>query len=72
MDSVIMNVTLLNATMAPLVDENITSDDLCKPKYFIFNSQVTDWKSDALLKITETNYVADKLGDFFLQAVAQF
>ncbi|NXI00336.1 S38A2 protein, partial [Pachycephala philippinensis] len=39
MDSVIMNVTLINATVAPLVDENITSDDMCKPKYFIFNSQ---------------------------------
>lgn len=72
MDSVIMNVTLFNATVAPLVDENITSDDMCKPKYFIFNSQVTDWKSYALLKIIETKYVADKLGHFFLQAVAQF
>ncbi|XP_053833833.1 sodium-coupled neutral amino acid symporter 2 isoform X1 [Vidua macroura] len=39
MDSVIMNVTLFNATVAPLVAENITSDDMCKPKYFIFNSQ---------------------------------
>ncbi|XP_032913722.1 sodium-coupled neutral amino acid transporter 2 isoform X3 [Catharus ustulatus] len=37
MDSVIMNVTLLNATVAPLVDENITN--MCKPRYFIFNSQ---------------------------------
>lgn len=42
MDSVIMNVTLINATMAPLVNENITADDMCKAKYFIFNSQVTD------------------------------
>ncbi|NWI57441.1 S38A2 protein, partial [Calyptomena viridis] len=39
MDSDVMNVTLLNATLAPLVDENITNDDMCKPKYFIFNSQ---------------------------------
>lgn len=51
MDSVIVNMTVLNATMAPVVDNNITSDDMCKPKYFIFNSQVTDWKSDAVLKI---------------------
>lgn len=42
MDSDIVNVTLLNVTVAPLVDENITGDDVCKPKYFIFNSQVTD------------------------------
>ncbi|NXS11434.1 S38A2 protein, partial [Neodrepanis coruscans] len=39
MDSDIMNVTLLNATLAPWVNENITNDDMCKPKYFIFNSQ---------------------------------
>lgn len=45
MDSVVMNVTLFNATVAPLVAENITSDDMCKPKYFIFNSQVTDQKN---------------------------
>ncbi|KAM6096471.1 sodium-coupled neutral amino acid symporter 2 isoform 2-T2 [Chlamydotis macqueenii] len=39
MDNDIMNMTLINVTLAPLVDENITSDDMCKPKYFIFNSQ---------------------------------
>ncbi|XP_075350689.1 sodium-coupled neutral amino acid symporter 2 isoform X3 [Mycteria americana] len=39
MDSDIMNVTIINATLASSVDENITSDDVCKPKYFIFNSQ---------------------------------
>ncbi|XP_067170429.1 sodium-coupled neutral amino acid symporter 2 isoform X1 [Apteryx mantelli] len=38
MDSDIMNMTI-NGTLAPLIDENITSDDICKPKYFIFNSQ---------------------------------
>lgn len=42
MGSDIVNMTLINATLAPLVNENITSDDACKPKYFIFNSQVTD------------------------------
>uniref|UniRef100_A0A8D0FZF9 Sodium-coupled neutral amino acid symporter 2 n=1 Tax=Strix occidentalis caurina TaxID=311401 RepID=A0A8D0FZF9_STROC len=36
MDSDIINMTLINMTS---VDENITSDDVCKPKYFIFNSQ---------------------------------
>lgn len=59
-----MNMTLTNVTLAPLVDTNITSDDMCKPKYFIFNSQVTDKKSDSLLKIGETKYIADKLGHF--------
>ncbi|XP_035399893.1 sodium-coupled neutral amino acid symporter 2 isoform X2 [Cygnus atratus] len=39
MGSDIVNMTLINATLAPSVDENITSDDACKPKYFIFNSQ---------------------------------
>ncbi|KAM9205923.1 sodium-coupled neutral amino acid symporter 2 isoform 1-T1 [Mergus octosetaceus] len=38
MGSDIVNMTLINATLAPLVHENI-SDDACKPKYFIFNSQ---------------------------------
>ncbi|XP_032038069.1 sodium-coupled neutral amino acid transporter 2 isoform X1 [Aythya fuligula] len=38
MGSDIVNVTLINATLAPSVHENI-SDDACKPKYFIFNSQ---------------------------------
>ena len=42
MDIDVTNMTLINVTLAPLVDENITSDDVCKPKYFIFNSQVTD------------------------------
>lgn len=42
MDSDIMNATLINVTLASLGKENITSDDVCKPKYFIFNSQVTD------------------------------
>lgn len=41
MGSDVVNMTLINATLAPLVHENI-SDDTCKPKYFIFNSQVTD------------------------------
>uniref|UniRef100_A0A8C3KRI0 Sodium-coupled neutral amino acid symporter 2 n=1 Tax=Calidris pygmaea TaxID=425635 RepID=A0A8C3KRI0_9CHAR len=39
MDSDVMNMTLINATLAPLLNENISSDDMCKPKYFIFNSQ---------------------------------
>ncbi|XP_053925597.1 sodium-coupled neutral amino acid symporter 2 isoform X2 [Cuculus canorus] len=39
MDSDIMNVTANVTLLAPLVHENITSDDICKPKYFIFNSQ---------------------------------
>lgn len=72
MDSIIMNMTLINATVAPLVHENITSDDMCKPKYFIFNSQVTDWKWDALLKITETKYLADKLGHFSFKQLPRF
>uniref|UniRef100_A0A8B9SYV7 Sodium-coupled neutral amino acid symporter 2 n=2 Tax=Anas platyrhynchos TaxID=8839 RepID=A0A8B9SYV7_ANAPL len=39
MGSDLVNMTLINATLAtPLVHENI-SDDACKPKYFIFNSQ---------------------------------
>lgn len=39
MGSDTVNMTLINATLAtPLVHENI-SDDACKPKYFIFNSQ---------------------------------
>jgi len=42
MGSDIVNMTLINVTLAPLVDKNITSEDVCKPKYFIFNSQVTD------------------------------
>lgn len=42
MDSDIINATLINATLVPFTDENITVDDACKPKYFIFNSQVTD------------------------------
>ncbi|XP_010214935.1 PREDICTED: sodium-coupled neutral amino acid transporter 2 isoform X1 [Tinamus guttatus] len=37
-DSDIMNMTV-NATLIPLIDKNITTDDMCKPKYFIFNSQ---------------------------------
>lgn len=64
MDSNIINVTLINATLAPFVHENITSDDMCKPKYFIFNSQVTDLKSDCLLEINKTENTADELGGF--------
>ncbi|XP_035757674.1 sodium-coupled neutral amino acid transporter 2 isoform X2 [Egretta garzetta] len=38
-ESDIINITLVNVTAAPFLNKNITSDDLCKPKYFIFNSQ---------------------------------
>lgn len=39
MESDIINATLINATLAPFADENITISDACKPEYFIFNSQ---------------------------------
>ncbi|XP_075584093.1 sodium-coupled neutral amino acid symporter 2 isoform X1 [Pelecanus crispus] len=38
MDSDMANMTI-NVTLVPLVHKNLTSDDVCKPKYFIFNSQ---------------------------------
>ncbi|NWR69763.1 S38A2 protein, partial [Centropus unirufus] len=39
MDSDIVNMTIVNVTTAHPVHINVTSDDMCKPKYFIFNSQ---------------------------------
>lgn len=39
----------------------------------IFHLQFTgNWKSDALLKITEINYVADKLGNFSFRQLPSF
>lgn len=43
MVNITLNTTLERLTTATHFNEtasNVTSDDMCKPKYFIFNSQV--------------------------------